>query len=186
MKSGVAVREYVNYVCDELGVPQVGKAIDIEWSNRMTRVMGWAKVLSLGYPVGRMNDCRTGFRAKVQFSSKIFELAGEKEQDETVVHEVCHVVARYLDNQLVARQGLKGHGQFWASLMNKVGCPPTRYHCVNTISLRKKVQRVNAYCQCDKPMEITLNRATKMMKGYAYRCIKCKSLISLRDNNAKY
>ena len=176
MKSGIAVREYVNYVCDELGVPQVGKDIDIEWSNRMTRVMGCAKVLNLGYPVG---DCRVRFRARVQFSSKIFELAGEKEQDETVVHEVCHVVARYIDNQLVTRQGFNGHGQFWASLMKKVGVPPTRYHCVNTTSLRKKVQRVNAYCLCEKPIEITLNRVTKMMRGCAYRCIKCKSLISL-------
>lgn len=179
MKSGVAVREYVNYVCDELGVPQVGKAIDIEWSNRMTRVMGNARVLRFG------GDNRDNFHARVQFSSKIFELAGEKDQDETVVHEVCHVVARYLNNQLVMAQGLKGHGRYWASLMNKVGMPPTRYHCVNTTSLRKKVQRVNAYCQCAEPHKITLNRATKMMKGFTYKCKKCWFLISLNDLRTK-
>lgn len=179
MKSGVAVREYVNYVCDELGVPHVGKAIDIEWSNRLTRVMGNAQVLRLG------GENRDGFAGRIKLSSKIFELAGERDQDETVVHEVCHIVARYLNHELVSRQGLKGHGAFWASLMNKVGVPPTRYHCVNTKPLRRKVQRVNAYCQCPEPYKITLNRATKMMKGFAYKCKKCWFLISLNDLRTK-
>lgn len=176
MKSGIAVREYVNYVCDELQVPQVSQTINIEWNNRLTRVMGSAQVLSYG-----VGENRSGFTGHIKLASKIFLLAEPRQQEETIVHEVCHIVARYLNPQLVTAQGLKGHGAFWSSLMRKVGFEPNRFLCVNTRSIRKKVNRVIAYCQCSNPWQITQNRATNMMKGFAYRCTKCRFLLSLND-----
>lgn len=175
MKSGVAVREYVNYVCDELQVPQVAPTIQIEWNNRFTRIGGQAKVIYHG-----VGDNHIGFVGQIQLASKVFELATEKQQEQTIVHEVCHIAARFVNNELVTAQGNGGHGQLWKTLMQKVGFPPDVYSCVNTRSIQRKVGRTYAYCQCSTPHIITVTKATKMMRGHNYRCLKCRFLISLR------
>ena len=60
----------------------------------------------------------------IEFGPLFYEL---KNQERTIIHEACHAVAAFTNIKRVHLEGYEGHGNYWGSLMRKMGLEPTRY-----------------------------------------------------------
>jgi len=123
--------------------------------------------------------CRLGqatyyFKLKsglLDFNSLLWERADEQTKYETVIHEVCHIIAPYRFGRI------KPHGIEWQFMMRLNKLEPKRCHSVDVSDIRKK-RRQQATCFCG-PREISTIVFNKIKKGYSYRCRKCNGPIVL-------
>jgi len=162
----------------KLDVPELIPELTITWSNKMTSALGYG-----GYTPTMAKHGKAPSAATVQFSIPLWLRATEEERDETVVHEICHVVVAYKNGGLQPRSGRRRrpHGAEWKAMMRKAGVEPRRCHNVDNSDLkqkRKKQERVKAWCDCQVHM-ITKQRAGRMRNGKGYICKKCKGKLSL-------
>lgn len=113
----------------------------------------------------------------VRFSSLLWPRATEVERKETVIHEVCHVVARFEANERGER--ISPHGPQWKALMHRCGVPPSRTHSVkcNDLSVRKKIP---VKCGC-REFKITPYVAGRIANGSVYKCTSCNVAIKVPD-----
>lgn len=119
------VKEVLDWTLATLGVEEsLGNKVEYSFSPRMTHTMGYA--YSERYVPRKRKR-----RHLVRFSSQLWERASERERYETIIHEVCHIVA----NHLYAGEKIKPHGRKWKSLMERCGLQPEIYHHVNTKDL---------------------------------------------------
>lgn len=137
--------------------------IKIEFNNNFTRRMGDALW---------RNSQNNGV---VRFSVPLWNIAGEIEQKETVVHEICHIVDAFSNKNW----RISPHGLSWRILMLKCGYSGNRCHNVQRpAELKNKVQRFEAKCNC-KTYSITKNRLTRIQNGTIYRCLSCKTPLTI-------
>jgi predicted SprT family Zn-dependent metalloprotease len=149
------IRELIRFACECNDCPQVAKLIRFEWSNRMTTAMGNAKGCNA-----------TGYLIKL--STKLFTRANEEEQRETVIHEVCHVVDRFVN------KGRMSHGEGWKVAMRHTGLEPRRCHKVTTL-----VKRFIYACPNDCfDYKLSTRMHNSINKGDLRICIKCRRDIS--------
>ena len=127
--------------------------------------------------------CRAGdanySKKRIRLSSPLWPRMTEQDRYETIVHESCHIVVHHQSRNLPFYSP-KAHGQEWKRAMRKCALKPERTHNIDRTGLRQVKQRIQAFCNCDVPHEITLNRATRIKKGSIYYCIKCNSLLRLQ------
>jgi SprT protein len=136
------------------------RTVRIEWNGRFTRRMGDA---------GLKNGIGV-----VRLSKPLWPRATEMDRQQTVVHEVCHVVQRYRHGRLDTP-----HGKIWQHYMKTCGFQPRRCHSVNLEGLRRNIPKYAARCSC-QTHQIGLIRARRMMAGISsYRCKKCNTQLTL-------
>jgi len=155
------VRELTNYCLDELRCPNL--CIKIQFNKRFTNRMGDARYF------------KRGQYGLTRYSQPLWPRADRTERDNTVIHEVCHVVADFKYPELVRRQGI--HGDIWQTLHRICGAEPMVRHNVCNNGLRKQVKKYRVKCDCPTGVIITANRLSRMRKGTRYICNKCKCVI---------
>lgn len=106
----------------------------------------------------------------IEINYRLF-LENPDQLEKTYAHELAHLLSYY-------EYGAKGcgHGRYWKSVMRRLEQKPERCH-------RMKVKRARwarhpAYCNCDKPHQLTSVRIKKIKEGKLYRCKACHSLLS--------
>jgi len=159
--------EIVNETLDKLGMPQLKGKIAIQWNTTFTRRLGDA------HYDPQMNYCR------VRFSVPLWNLAGEAQQRETVIHEVCHIVDFWKMKNVPGYHSTGGHGTKWQLMMVACGVNPNKYHNVQRPpEMKRQTKKYMARCKC-REFEITSHRVTKMRNGARYMCRNCCEHISL-------
>jgi len=118
------IRSWIRFACDSNEVPELAQVILVEWNRRFTRRLGDA-----GYS-------STTYRAKIRLSLPLWPRASDQDRRETVIHEVCHLVAYYKFGQVAAP-----HGSQWQEAMKNCGVEPLRLHTVNRSGLARKQRR---------------------------------------------
>jgi predicted SprT family Zn-dependent metalloprotease len=156
------VREWIAITCAVCDAPELAGAIDLGWNRRFT---------------ARLGDARwSAGRGEVRLSVPLWPKASRAEQEETVVHEVCHVVAAY-------RFGPgQGHGPRWRALMARCGYPEARRcHTVDRAAIlaRRAARRVPALCGCPRGVLLSSVQARRLRRGWRYPCLRCEAWICL-------
>lgn len=145
------VRSWIEFVCESCGVPEL-KQTEFEFSNHMSKTMG----IAFG-------------NGKIKLSTKLFKRATETEKRNTVIHEMCHIVAwnKYGPH-------IKHHGKEWQGLMIACGLVPNIYHNVDTKGLGNKVKRYVYKCSCRNGCRVSTKRHRQIqLKTAAYSCARC-------------
>ena len=163
------VREWVAIACAVCEVPELAGRIDLAWNRRFTARLGDAL-----WSAGRG-------RGLVRLSVPLWSKAGRAEQEEAVVHEVCHLVA-------ASRFGPgQGHGPRWRALMARCGYPEARRcHTVDRAAIlaRRAARRVRALCGCPGGVTLGTVQTRRLRNGWRYPCLRCGSWVRLPDPTA--
>jgi len=186
---------------ETLGHPSLMDALKIEWKAKFTARLGdalYKRAGSLGLDtVLALRNSRVGsdsFReaakranadldsglkagpsARVRFSIPLWSRATPKERYETVVHEICHIVANH-EAALKGTTTSSAHGWEWKNLMRKCGVKPERCHNVDRTGLKRTGNRVSASCGCGAH-NVTPYVAGRIAAGATYTCRKCHKAI---------
>lgn len=92
--------------------------------------------------------------------------------NETVPHEVAHLLNRALNGPLVSP-----HGPEWCGIMVALGLAPQRCHTYDITNARVRQERRYSYkCNC-RPHSISQRIRNRLMRGAVYRCVHCGSEI---------
>ena len=137
--------------------------IKVIWNNRMTRAMGKATY--------KRNYFDGNGHGLIHLSVPLFARASPEQQMETIVHELCHVVA-------IKQFGRhRYHGPIWKNFMWSCGYPnASRCHTVDRTGLTTKYQ---AYCDCPNGVKVGPIVYRRLAAGTSYRCRTCKSSLKL-------
>ena len=152
------IRSLIEKACELNQVPELALTIRFEFNNRFTRRLGDASYL----------------KRQIRLSGPLWPRATAEEKRHVVIHETCHIIARYKFGGQI-----KPHGVEWRQCMVKAGEEPKRCHNVDRTGLKRQTSHVSVNCGCDNPPKVTKHLATKMRKGIRYRCRICKQRISL-------
>ena len=157
----------VRWVCDTLKCPELFDKITIEWNSRFTRRMGDAEWK-------RVRGIVTEEYGIVRFSRPLWPRADETQRNQTVIHEVCHIVKAYKYPQL--NPGRRNpHGREWKHLMRLCGITPKRTHKVDRTGLARHNTRTKyrVACKC-RELLIGPTRYRRMKSGVSsYACQLC-------------
>jgi len=136
----------IRRVLEANGCPEIFDRITVSWNARFT---------------ARMGDAQYG-TYRIRLSTPLWPRATVEEQENTVAHEVCHLIA-------VHKYGwkAKGHGYLWADCMVRAGFNPKRTHNVDRTGLKRKNTRtmVRVYCGCPDGLLITKNLWTRTLRN---------------------
>jgi predicted SprT family Zn-dependent metalloprotease len=108
-------------------------------------------------------------RGECRYSRPLWPFADAAERRETVIHEVCHVLAFHIFNG----QGIKAHGAEWKLVMRLAGANGARCHYVPLHVARKAITyRCSGCGKVDtftvKTLKRMLNMAT--IEGITHNC----------------
>lgn len=154
--------------------------VEVSFSKRMTRCAGKAgcKFSDLvdpeDMPYLTPVDEVDFDRLYMKFSCPLWLRATPEQRDETIVHEICHVLDYILNGKS------NGHNRVWKQLMIKCGYPPKRCHNIDRTGIARRNKRVAASCPCGNMTSLGSTQAGRLRRGtFAYRCRKCKGDIVL-------
>jgi len=162
------ITDLIKMVCKTAGMPEMAQEIEVEWSNRMTRCAGKAYLQ----------------RKLIKLSNPIWALAGDKVNEDTVVHETCHILVYWeWANRARGRMRSAGspprpHGSEWQQLMRKCGYEPKRCHSVDTSAIRPKRKRYRFDCGCKEGHLVSRQLVARMGAGKQYVCRLCRKQIT--------
>lgn len=184
MKHAVSV--WVGQTLEKLGRLDLIHDLSVGWSSRFTSAMGKASIKrgnkirivmntpSLeGYRVEKKTPTRG---MSIRFSEPLWPRASPRDRRETVIHEVCHIVAF----QIAWEQGrkIRGHGPEWKALMRRCGIEPSRTHSIDNAGLSNR-RRIELDCNCPgKTIKVTPYIAGRMAAGATYACKTCNTTLS--------
>ena len=133
-------------------------------------------------PVTYRTDMKTtaGFAypslKRIELNATIFLANIENFFDDTIPHELAHILTRML--YPTAKQS---HGPEWKSVMRNLGFSPTRCHSYDVTSINRDNAKLSRYtCQCnDGTKEFFLSKIlhNKINKGHFRICVTCKTRI---------
>ena len=107
------IKGWIWFACERNGVEELAQTIIVEWNKRFTRRLGDAYYNPFAY------------RARIRLSIPLWPRASAEDRRETVIHEVCHVIAKYKFGLFVA-----DHGSEWkegyAELRRRTATNPYR------------------------------------------------------------
>lgn len=107
---------------------------------------------------------------RIRFSTLFWPSMTESQRRNTVIHEVCHLVAHKLYGPFI-----KPHGREWKALMldcGEVGKSFKRVTPTEATKTKRHVKKFVTVCGCGEH-PITQNRWTRMQRGSRYRCRTC-------------
>lgn len=151
-----AIDEQIRRTCRELIDPNAAHVlagtITWSWNARLSRAIARAQLAS----------------AKIELSSRLFPLLPDHEQRDTVIHEVCHIVAHALHGP-----GIAHHGREWRQLMVRAGGEPrARSKSIDGADFLRGRNRVPFWCGC-RAHAVTAQRAAKIERGFVFVCTRC-------------
>lgn len=114
---------------------------------------------------------------------------GRGRYDQTVTHEVAHIVTTW---RRVFLHGLShqksgpwsAHGSQWVRAMRAIGRPPERCSSMaaevaHIVKPARKVTKFKMSCGCPEGHLVTSVIKNKMARGFTYRCRKCHKTITV-------
>ncbi len=149
-------RAWANDALEMLGYPNL--SVRIEWNERFTARMGDASYRIAAGP-------------RIRLSSPLWPLAGEAERRETVIHEICHIVAFH--ESFLSGKRIKAHGSEWKSKMRACGLEPLRCHKIDVSKAPGSRRKMKIYCACDSPHMVSAKKYNKVLCGINYKCKQC-------------
>lgn len=123
---------------------------------------------------------RASVTPKLRFNLTALQVEGGWSHliNNTVPHEVAHLVQYLHPSWPKDRRSNTPHGAYWRLVMSKFGVKADRCHSLPLPKARQTKTAV-AYCACGQ-IELGVIRARKIaMKKASYKCKKCYSLIKL-------
>jgi SprT protein len=145
-------------------VPEIAQRIIVKWSNRYTNCMGKAHY-------------RGPTDMTVTFSGPLWPRASADERRQTIIHEACHIIARYKHQHLGGKRRIQPHGWEWKQAMTRAGVAPKRCHNVDTTGLGRKREQFEYECGCMTHMVGKIRHRRMQLEGRRYFCVKCGSSI---------
>ncbi len=145
-------------------VPDLASRITICWNDRFSARMGDARW-----------DVKVG-AGRIRLSLHLWPKASSQEQDETVIHEACHIIADFKTGR---RQG---HSREWREMMRHCGYTQAqRCHTVDceAIHARRLSMRVEARCGCPSPITVSRVVAARIRGGAKAVCLRCRQHVLL-------
>lgn len=109
---------------------------------------------------------------RMDFSKSLYEQNVEAFLNDTVPHELAHLIAYRV-------YGSNGHDTSWKKVMMALGYEPTRCHSYE-VQKRSSAKKYNYVCGCSgKVHEVSAQRQAWINKGKNYKCIACGTVIRL-------
>ena len=163
-----------------LGAMEVLSYLDVEWNKNFRRKMGVATF--------RYNSYKNTKSAEIVFSAALWPHApSDKDRDQTVIHEVCHIVDYWKMTKDSNYPRLGGHKEPWKKLMRQCGVDPERcYTWKRPDELKNKQrERYQIKCwSCQKVFTCTIIVVRRILSGEReYHCSLCG--ITLRATDIK-
>jgi len=155
LPSDPKIREIMATVCQRNGVPELASKVRVEWNARFTRRMGDANYNKM----------------RIRLSIPLFARAGEDEQEDTIAHEMAHLVAQHKYGR-----DIKAHGGEWQACMLVAGYRPERCHSVDRTGLARTNKKCKTYCSCGEHL-VTPKVYGRVAKGHKYTCRKCHTVL---------
>ncbi len=177
---------WAKYTLELCGRPELFKILDFSYCPTMTRKLGSALLTNkYAREDGQWKTLKVG---EIKLSKPWYGVIQENDKINTVIHEVCHIVADYDIAELSKKnycefvtlnfdnERNEGHGKYWKELMQKCGLPPN-----SCAKIDEKIDnKVTAYCLCNE-WKISKQRAGRIRNSTsAYYCKKCKANLSLK------
>jgi len=137
--------------------------------------------LTIGYDLkGTTAGTANYYSKKVKFNKVLIEENFEHFINDTIPHEVAHIVTYYFygDNQTA-------HGKAWKYVMSHVfGVKPERCHSLDTTNSRVRNTKKFIYtCPCNKTFNLSSNRHKKIQEwGFNRLCSTCKGRLVFTGN----
>jgi len=156
------IRMWIYESCKANNVPQLFKKISYRFNNKLTRCFGLAYTN----------------QKHVEFSSPLWDRATEQEKRQVVIHETCHIIAKYKHDFKI-----KDHGEEWKKCMIAVGVAPERCHTVDREGLVRQYVKYEADCGCTKIWVGHVKAGQVRNKNLS--CRKCKGKVSLTGQTFK-
>ena len=150
----------VKETCEKCGCSEIAEKFLVEFKGNFTSRMGDASTIG-----GKANNFKFGI---IRFSTPIWKLATDAEKLQTIIHEVCHVIATYKYGYMK-----KAHGWEWQQIMLSAGVLPERCHKVDVAALKKKKTEYRVLCGCEKGCRISQTILNRLGNGAIYRCRRC-------------
>ena len=102
--------------------------------------------------------------------------------ENTVPHEVAHIIAR----RLHPHRRIKPHGCEWKAVMKVFGVNATVTHTYDVTNARvRKIQRYEYTCSCGKTFNITSIKHNKIRRGQKRMCRACRGILEWTGQLAK-
>lgn len=145
----------------------------IDWKEAFTSRMGDALYAANGQRVRQSSERFRidGTIARIRFSIALWPRATEEQREQTVIHEVCHIVAHH-EAHLAGRKVSSAHGYEWKAVMRRAGVRPKRCHSVSTKGLGKKT--IPAHCACGEHYVTPLVGGRIIVLQRTYTCGRCR------------
>ncbi|MCG7874030.1 MAG: SprT-like domain-containing protein [Candidatus Thiodiazotropha lotti] len=115
---------------------------------------------------------------KIRYNSTLLAQYGEKFLEQTVPHEVAHLLARRLYGQ-----SIKPHGSEWRSIMSYFNVPANRCHSFDTSqSAARSMRYFDYHCLC-RQHKLSAIRHNRIISGVTYLCQTCGSSLILSESS---
>ncbi|MEJ2612665.1 MAG: SprT-like domain-containing protein [Candidatus Thiodiazotropha sp.] len=110
--------------------------------------------------------------SKIRYNTSLLERYGSSFIEQTVPHEVAHLIAHTLHGQQI-----KPHGTEWKAIMHFYRAVPNRCHHFDTSQSTSRTMRYYEY-QCDcRTHHISAIRHNRILSGIPYSCLSCGSML---------
>lgn len=107
-------------------------------------------------------------RASIRLNAALLRDHPREMIEQTVPHEVAHVVTRWLYGDRA-----KAHGREWRGVMHAFGKKPAVCHALPTVAARRMAYYPYR-CACPEPRQLSAVRHRRVLAGRSsYRCIQC-------------
>lgn len=159
------IRRLITEACRANSCPEIAQRIVVKWNARYTNCLGKAFY-------------RGPFDMTVQFSIPLWPRADVKERTDTIIHEACHIIARYKYQHIGGRSRIKPHGREWKLAMAYAGTEPTRCHKVSNEGLKRKTKKFKHACGC-MTHEVGAVRHKRILAGTIYTCRHCRQPLTI-------
>lgn len=143
------------------------------WGMETSNLSAW-DMTEIRYDLaGRTAGYAHSYYNYIRLNADLLVRYGERFIERTVVHEMAHIITGWVYGHDVAP-----HGEEWKHVMRRLGAKDiSRCHRYKTKPVRK-VKRYAASCACS-PHQLSSVRVNKMKKGVVYRCLDCKTPVTL-------
>ncbi|RJS94463.1 SprT-like domain-containing protein [Salinisphaera sp. Q1T1-3] len=130
-----------------------------------------------GRAAGQAVFARRSRRCHVRINADLLASHPREMLDETVPHEIAHVVVYRLYGTRA-----KPHGREWQSLMQAFGVDASPCHALPAEPVRR-LKQYRYVCGCDEPAWLTSIRHKRACNGTAYRCRRCGQELAHAPDN---
>lgn len=131
--------------------------------------------LNIGYNLKGTTAGTANFSSKtVKFNKVLIEENFNEFIDDTIPHEVAHIVTRHFFGSRAA-----AHGKEWKYVMKHLfGVEPKRCHSMDTKnSMVRNTKKFIYTCPCETTFNISTQRHNKIKQGHIRICGSCKGTL---------